>query len=69
MFKYEFLLSDEEINGPTIQLTEAVVSRCSVKKMFLKKRLWHKCLPVNFKLPILNCDNEALIVTLGAGLS
>ena len=38
---------------------EAVVQRCSVKKVFLKvaglrpatllkKRLWHKCFPVNF---------------------
>ena len=45
----------------TFVLTEAVVQRCSVKKVFLeillfrlrpatllKKRLWHRCLPVNF---------------------
>ena len=51
-----------------VDMTEAVVQRCSVKKVFLeisqnsqetpvpeaaraillKKRLWHKCFPVNF---------------------
>ena len=37
-------------------VAEAVVQRCSIKKVFLeirpatllKKRLWHKCFPVNF---------------------
>ena len=39
-------------------VTEAVVRRCSVKKLFLesikfqatlsKKRLWHRCFPMNF---------------------
>ena len=35
--------------------TEAVARRCSIKKVFLrpaillKKRLWHRCFPVNFE--------------------
>ena len=39
------------LNGK-VSVSEAVVRRCSVKKVppttLLKKRLWHRCFPVNF---------------------
>ena len=51
----------ERYSPISFTFTEAVVQRCSVKKVFLeillfrlrpatllKKRLWHRCLPVNF---------------------
>ena len=40
---FTFLLGSEGLLS-----SEAVVRRCSVKKVLLKKRLRHRCFPVNF---------------------
>ena len=47
--KILLMINESEKN---MEFTEAVVQKCSVKKAWpatlLKKRLWHRCFPVNF---------------------
>ena len=49
-------------------MIEAIVQRCSIKKVFLKKALWHKCFPVNFakflRTPFLIKHLRWLLLTL-----
>ena len=40
----------DELRSEVEELEEAVLQRCFVNKVFffIKKRLWHRCFPVNF---------------------